>query len=313
MLPRGGSKKGKAGGDDDGSDKNPIAMIDAAPQVVMTTPDAVPQIVEPSTDIGKKLAECRGYVTAEDWTKLLICANEALKTAPGNPDFQNLAEQAKREAQNKLQADTLNTAVKNNNWGAARDAFGKIGSDSVYYEKAKAAHDKLRDDYVRDQEQWAQRMADKHDCKAIDTRMKTLVWDEAKTAVGAIQCDKASGGNGGTTTNPPPECRKDSDCGSSDKECKSNKCVAKTVTTPPPPDCDANALLDEARNAGSANQWSKVLSKAEASNKCQASKIARQLALLAACQLGNRDKALKYWKEFENNTGMQQRCIGVVK
>jgi len=56
-----------------------------------------------------------------------------------------------------------------------------------------------------------------------------------------------------------------------------------------------------------------VLAKSEASNKCSSSKIARQLALLAACQLGNRDKALKYWKEFEQNSGMQQRCLGVIK
>jgi hypothetical protein len=72
--------------------------------------------------------------------------------------------------------------------------------------------------------------------------------------------------------------------------------------------CDADALVGEARRAGGMNQWSEMLRKAEASIKCRNSKHARQLALMAACRLGNKVKALVYWKEFARNTGMRQVC-----
>jgi hypothetical protein len=76
--------------------------------------------------------------------------------------------------------------------------------------------------------------------------------------------------------------------------------------------CDSAALLQEARDAGQINQWSKVLEKAEASNDCAGNKTARQLALLAACRLGQKDRALKYWKEFENNALSKGQCIGIL-
>jgi hypothetical protein len=76
--------------------------------------------------------------------------------------------------------------------------------------------------------------------------------------------------------------------------------------------CDADALLREARDAGSANEWAKMLRTAEASIACRSSRNARQLVLMAACRLGDKPTAMKYWKEFENNTGMRQICIGTV-
>jgi len=84
-------------------------------------------------------------------------------------------------------------------------------------------------------------------------------------------------------------------------------------TTSAAPACHADTLLAEARQAGGANMWQRTLTAAEASNRCRASKTARQLALLAACKLGSRAKALEYWPEFEQNPGMQQACIGVVE
>src|SRR4029079_9747734 len=125
----------------------------------------------------------------------------ALKSAPGNIDFQNLADQAKREAQNKLAADSLATAVKGGDNQGAKEAFKKITSDSVYYEKARTMHDKMRDDYVAKEVASAKTNADKHDCEWIETRKKQLLWDEAKTAVDAIECDKGGGGNGGNGGN----------------------------------------------------------------------------------------------------------------
>jgi ABC transport system ATP-binding/permease protein len=306
MLTRDkGSGKPKPG---PGSDDQVVKTeFDAEPTTPMLTIDA--EAALPATDIGRKIAECRGFRDSEDWMKTLVCANEGLKTAAGNSDLEGLRDQARREGENKLALDDLLTGVKNKSAQDVQKKMKEIEEDSVYYTKARAAHDKMREDYVESERRWAQAKADKHDCKAITARKKSIAWPEAGPVLDSIDCDSGGGGGGGGGNEP--ECRKDDQCGS-DKECKSGKCVAKAVT-PPPVDCDADALLNEAKAAGGANQWSKMLSKAEASNKCKPSKSARQFALLAACNLGNRDKALKYWKEFENSTGMQQKCIGIVK
>jgi pSer/pThr/pTyr-binding forkhead associated (FHA) protein len=293
-----------------------LAVLPDAAGPPMPTPDAAAAI-EPQDDFGKKLAACRDLRTSEEWTKVLVCANEMLKDNPNSQDVKDLAEQAKREQKNMLSADTLETAIRGNDYVGAKKALESISPDSVYWEKSKAAHDKLREDYTRKIVDQAVARAEKHDCKWIETRKKQpIVWDEARRALDDVKCEKA----GTSIAQPEPECRRDSDCKGNNEECgKGGKCVAKPSggnNGGSSGECtqeQADAFLQEARDSGSANQWSKMLSKAEASNKCSPSKIARQLALLAACQLGNRDKAMKYWKEFENNTGMQQRCIGIIK
>jgi ABC transport system ATP-binding/permease protein len=306
MLTRGDDKGGKKP-DGEGSDSPLVATADAAPGP-MITPDAT--AVEPETDFAKQLAACRDLRTSEDWMKVLTCANEMLKDSPTNQDLKDLADQAKREATNKLNADTLSTALAKGQYQEAIKALGKIPADSVYWERSKAAHDKVRDDYTAKEVATAQAKADRRDCKWIEARRKQLYWAETKQAFDKIECDK---GGGTTVATPDPECRKDSDCKGSE-ECKSQKCVAKPSTsTDDCPQADFDNFMNEAREAGKANQWSKMLSRAESANKCIPTKAARQLALMAACRLGNRDKAARYWKEFENNSQMIQTCIGVVK
>jgi hypothetical protein len=289
-------------------------MADAASPPPMTTPDAAAAI-EPQTDFAKELAACRELRSTEDWMQVLKCANKMLEKNPTSQDVKDLAEQAKREAANKLAADTLTTAINKNDYQGAIGGIKKIPADSVYWEKAKAAYDRMRDDYTQKEVATARQRADKHDCKWIEARKKQVHWTETKDALDAIECEK-----GGTTiAQPEPECRKDGDCKSGEECGKGGKCVAKPSggnnggSDVECPAADYDALIVEARDAGKANQWSRMLSKAEAANKCIPKKEARQLALMAACRLGNRDKALRYWKEFENNSGMAQTCVGVIK
>jgi pSer/pThr/pTyr-binding forkhead associated (FHA) protein len=303
MLTRTDPKpKNPVVGDGTGSDKvnTPALVPDAATAIVVATVDAG----GPANTVGTKLAECRKYRDAEDWINVVTCAKIMLENSPANRDAQDLIDQATREARNKLTADEVNTAVRTKDYQGAVDALKKIPADSIYLEKARASHDKLRADFIAEEVTKAKAMAQRHDCKTKDKRADQVgkIWSEASAAINAINCETR-------ITAPPPECKNDGDCGGG-KACKSGSCVRVEA---PQPECDAVALLNEARAAGGANQWSKVLAKAEASNKCVSSKSARQLALLAACNIGDKAKAMRYWKEFENNTGMQQRCVSVIK
>jgi len=315
MLTKSGDKEKHPPGVSDGTDHDgsAVAIADGSNKTgsdgsaaMIVTPDA-PPAVNPGTDIGAQLGECRSKRDAEDWMGVSKCANEMLAKSPGNQDATDLVEQAKREMANKLRLDDIATAAKAKDYQKVIDLTQKIEPDSIYSERARKIHDKLRDDFTADEVQKAKQSASRHDCKTIEKRADQIgkIWESAGTAVSAVKCEPRPATN-------EPECKNDDDC-SGGKVCnKGGSCVTPAVITPPQ-SCDADALLAEARTAGGANQWSKVLSKAEASNKCSANKTARNLALLAACKLGSRDKAMKYWKEFENNTGMQQACVGVVK
>lgn len=281
-------------------------------------PEHTPEPSKPAGRVGPALAECQTLVDKEDWDGASKCA-AAIGDGGDKTAALAMLEHVRDELLNQLAFEQLQAAVASGELDVAHEQLARITKDSVYLDRAKAAipaapkkfdftgnapapcdADKLLDD-AREagaSNQWSVMLkkAQASDrCKANKTARQLALlaackvgkhdvamkyWSEFQNNPGMQQActglvDEAILSGGG--------------------------------------DCDAAALLDEARNAGSANMWSKVLSKAEASNKCQPSKIARQLALLGACQLGNRDKALKYWKEFEDNQGMQQRCLGVLK
>jgi hypothetical protein len=90
-------------------------------------------------------------------------------------------------------------------------------------------------------------------------------------------------------------------------------CTAVTfVYSQNPVACDADVLIDEARAAGGLNQWKLMQQKAAESNACAPSRLARQLELLAACRLGDKDAAAKLFPEFSTSSQLRQTCIGVV-
>jgi len=210
----------------------------------------------------------------------------------------------------KLSLDSIKTAAHR---GGSRDPdyqevikfTKKISPDSIYFERAKALHDEVRDLYVKSQVDWGRAKAERHECATIQTRIGQVYWKEAAAALGAIPCE------GRQEVATPVECRQDSDCTDA-KLCKANRCVARPAQTTEPRSCDARALFEEARAAYAENQWSKVLAKAEASNRCSPSSNARQIALAAACKLLNKEKAAKYWREFENHSYSRQQCLGVM-
>jgi hypothetical protein len=208
--------------------------------------------------------------------------NEPPVVAPGPGPMPQLPggtiRDREREATNRVHLQTLELSARNHDWQGAVDAFAQIGVDSAHYAEAASIHAKLRDEFIAAEVATAKRLAAANDCAAIKKRADdaATIWKEAGNAVRAVACTD------------PIEFDFD------------------------PTSCDADALVAEARQAGAANQWSKMLERAEAANQCKANKASRQLALMAACKLKNRDAALKYRDEFRKNAGMRQTCMGVV-
>jgi hypothetical protein len=307
----------------------PAKQDDPAPIVVVNPPGPVTQ---PGGTVAPTLADCRALRDSENWPMVVKCANELARSQ----DAIDLAEQATREQANKLRLDELSIAIERKDEPAARDAAKQIAPDSVYYVRAQDLLSTLEPKKAPRPVKTSDGDVDLAPCEPDE------YLDAAREAGASNQWSKMlKNAMAADTCKPSKTARKLALMAA----CKlDNKKVAKQyedefagdtsmrqlcvgvvriAESEPPPkqydfsgDCtqeSADALLQEARDAGSANQWSKCLSKAEASNKCKPSKIARQMALLCACQLGHRDKAMRYWKEFENNTGMQQRCIGIVE
>ena len=221
---------------------------------------------------------------------------DPMPTAP--PDRPGGTVASPRDFQNRARLQTLEDAAREKDWAAVGKAFEELDRDSVYYARGKELHDKLRDEFIANEVAVAKRLAERHECRTIRLRSKQVerIWREAGAALRAVPC----GVEGGPVELDPPSP------GHGD--------LGGNPYSPRDPNaaCDPDALVVEARQAGGANQWSKMLQKAEASIKCKSSKQARQLALMAACRLGDKTKAQKYWHEFVNNTGMRQICTNTI-
>jgi hypothetical protein len=186
------------------------------------------------------------------------------------------------EAVAKLALHFLTEAAGNKDYAGVVAAFRKVPADSIYAEQARAIHDRVRDQFVQDELAKAKAAARRLDCKEVKTRARHVasLWPEAAHVLRDVDC----GGEAAATT---PRS------GSSD--------------------CDAAALIEEAQTAYRGNQWARVFTKAEASNKCAPTKTAREFALFAACRMGSVNKAKRYWREFENDSAMRQACYAVMK
>ena len=284
----------------------PGAKPDARTAIVSNDPPDGAMAVTPVGPDTPKLDECKKLrnVDKPGWAAIQKCA---LDVGPTGAD---LAKQAAAELANEIRLADIEKLVREKDHQGVQTALKGIKADSIYYERAQAAAEALKKEFIEVEVRDGRRLADKKDCRQLKARADQVdkIYKDAGAALRAIQCTTTTASN---PPDPKPECSASNPC-SGGKDCKGGKCVT-------PPDSggsctadEAEAMVAEARQAGGANQWSKMLQKAEASIKCKSSKQARQLALMAACRLGDKSKAQKYWKEFENNTGMRQICINTI-
>jgi hypothetical protein len=224
------------------------------------------------------LVTCQQHRDDHSWIALMKCAKGVLARDPGNPDAQELLAVATREPQYKDHLQAAQTAGgPSEDYTLALAELAQIPPDSAYAETASMLRSSVVHRLSLDEIAKAEELAKRGDCDAIAVQARELraISAQASDHVLAVSCTPKRAGSGNAAT----------------------------------ASCDAADLLDKAREAGGANAWSQALKRAEASNACMPSASARQMALLAACTMGNETAAKKYWKEFENNGGMQQRCV----
>jgi hypothetical protein len=300
----------------------PVPAPAPTKEVVVVPP---PTPTQAGGTVAPSIAACRDLRASEDWLKVLTCANERIKTT-GDQESRDLADQAKREAAASLAFKDLRTAVENKDEPAARKALDRIPADSVYYERAKSLFATLPEDrepkHVTTTDGDVDLAPCDFDALMAQAREAGTLNQWARMLGKAGAADACSSSKAARKLALLAACKLKSKT-AADKyyaefagETAMEQVCAGVVGKTQSNDCsqaDFDVFIDEAKDAGKANLWAKMLVKAEAANKCSPSKAARQLALMAACRLGNREKAARYWKEFENNSQMTQVCKDVAK
>lgn len=295
------------GGDKDGGEqatgpgtgaKDPAvapAPADAAPAVA--TPDLIDaQAAAPGPD-AKRLGELRGAVQSaidnERWPEVASSCNEILELVPDDADCTQRIEQAKLEQGAQLTYDDFRRAVQQKEYRKVAQLYAAIDGTSMYKDKAREAHDNVRDAYVGTIRGRAASLAKQGKCKDIDTLIRTSsIWaeDAAAAREEASKCEAvavAPDKGGGSKPDKGGGDKGGGDKGGGDKGGSSggSSSSGKTVAQ----------LVDEANAAARNGQYGKALRSAEEALKQDGgNQQALTTAAIAACNLKDAAKAKKF-------------------
>jgi ABC transport system ATP-binding/permease protein len=311
MLTRGGDEAAQAQSSDP-EEPDPTVAAAAAPadasgeQAVATNPE-----VMESNELKAVLDQAREAIQDENWDEAASRAAEALAIEPGSETANQIATQAASEKANLERFDNFQKAVKKRDFATVAGEFSKIEHGSVYRDRAIDDHDRLRDDYIAKKRDEARRLSARGKCsdiRRLETEARRL-WPEAGAAVDPFikECrDKqvaaasqtndnprnTGGGNTGGTT--PKNGGSDTTSGGG------NGNGASTATSSGGK--SATQLKDEAQAAIKASQYGKALRLCEqALAKDPRDLEVTTICVVAACNLKNKAKALKYYPRL--NTG----------
>jgi pSer/pThr/pTyr-binding forkhead associated (FHA) protein len=167
----------------------------AEPVVAVVVPDAeaaVPAVAE-NPEVTKALEEASVAIAEEKWAAAQAAAKRALDLDPASALAKETADKAKRELANELVFQTFGNAVKTGDPAQVAAGYNKIDADSVYKEKAREAHDKVKATYTARVVQQAKLLAKQNKCKDLRKHAEqvTKVWADVGETVGAEPCSDA--------------------------------------------------------------------------------------------------------------------------
>ncbi len=265
-----------------------VAIAPDAPEAAIVADATSGAMV--GTGAAGKLDECNGLVGKEDWAALAGCATDLAALDPSNAQAKALSDQAKKEMANALAFNDLRGFAGKRDYAQVVAQYDKIEPDSIYKDRARDLHDKLRTQYVNDNVARAKQLAAAHKCKDIQKLgdQAGRVWADAKDAIGAVACTEMVAvnppGGGGSGSGKPP--------GGGDVKPPGGGDVK------PPGGGDGGnpaALLDEAKAAAKNSQWGKALRLCEeAMRSSKGNQEAVMVCALASCNLKNTSKAKLY-------------------
>jgi len=316
-LARDGSGADPTGGGLDGAAAVPaVAVSDAtgAPTAPPTPP------TPPTPGDGKKLNELKttmnDAVTAEKWPEVLSACNAVLQMAPDDAECLQKKEQAKREQAAQLKFDDFNTGVQRKDYLRVARSFDDIDDQSMYKERARAAHDRLRDEFVGQTRVKAQALIRQGKCRDVEKLAETAgkIWREASVAAraeaskcGTVATEDRNGGGvagGGATTVKKEEKKEEK---KHPDETSGGGSTTATGGGTAAPSKDPAQLVSDANAAARAGQYGKALRSAEEALRVVPNDSgALTAAAIAACNLKQADKAKKYIGKL---TGQRQGMV----
>ncbi len=266
-----------------------------------TTPAATdPAVVEPPTpqpedsQVRVLLDQALVLRDAESWPKAEAAAGEVLAIDPDNEEATLLKQQAARETANEQRFTELQAAVKTKQFMRVAELFEAIDQDSVYRDRSRDMHDRLRDQYVANTLVQAKRLVRAKKCRELAQMAERAgaVWAEAGQAVGieVEACRAAEAPPVPRPPRPPPP-------------------EPAPVDEPvdEPTDIDdgtggksALQLIAEAEQAAKVGQFGRALRLCEdALRKQRGHQQAVMVCAIAACNLKNLTKAKQYYNQIQ--------------
>jgi pSer/pThr/pTyr-binding forkhead associated (FHA) protein/tetratricopeptide (TPR) repeat protein len=275
----------------------------------------------PSDEVAKLIETARAAVNDEKWNDALTAAKNALEADPDNRNAQALVDQAQSELGNETVYKQFTRAVQNRDLTRVADQYKRLDPESVYRVKAQADHDRLKAEYIKEQQNRAKKMADRGRCKEQE-RLATeagKVWAEAARAVQAYTCKQSSGtvatpgstpGTGGET---PPGTGGETPPGTGGETPSTGGETPSNGNGSAPAGSTFDSLLEQARSAAGQGEYAKSLRYCEwAMAKKPADQVAAMTCGIAACRLKNALKARKFLRRINKETQqvqMRQICL----
>jgi ABC transport system ATP-binding/permease protein len=314
MLTRGGDDSTQQAQASDTSDPDQAAAATLDPadagaeQAIATNPE-----VGESSELKAALDEARQAIQDENWDEAAARAAAALAIEPGSETARQLADQAASEKANLERFNNFQKAVKKRDFAGVAGEFATIEHGSVYRDRAIDDHDRLREQYIDQKRTEARRLSSRGKCSDI-RRLETearRVWVEAGDVVAAIEKEcrdkqvaadtqkgKDTPRNTGSSTSggTSPRNTTGSDTSTSGGTDSGGGTDASSGGK------SADVLKAEAQAAIKASQYGKALRLCEqALAKNPRDLEVTTICVVAACNLKNKAKALKYYPRL--NTG----------
>jgi ABC transport system ATP-binding/permease protein len=266
----------------------------------------------PSDEVSRLLRKATDAVNDEKWNDVLTASKSVMDVDPGNRDAQALVEQAQSELANEQVFKQFTRAVANRDNTRVADLFHRLDPESVYRVKAQPDHDRLKADFIKEQQRIGKRLADRGRCREQEQRAADAgkVWADARPAVLAYPCKQVAGGVAGPGTPPggetPPGTGGETPPGTGGETPPNNGGT-------PPASATFEQLLEQSREAAGDGQYGKSLKLCEqALDKKPSDQVTAMTCGISACRLKNAVKARKFIRRLnteKQQTQLRQICL----
>jgi hypothetical protein len=234
--------------------------------------------------------EAKQRLAEEKWLDAYAAAEKALAADPKNDEAKKIEDQAHAEFANEQAYKRFTDARDAGKIADAVKAAGQIPKPSVYRDKADGDVAAMHAQYLKEREAEARTLAAKGQCDKVQSlaRRSADVFADAKAAVehAGARCTPAEVAE----PTPPP---------------------VAPVAAGPMTDDDAQKLIQEGREAALNSNWTEARKKADIVLKARPDdQDALSIAGIAACNLVDKDRALRYMKRLRGmrQNQMQQIC-----